>query len=1455
MPILPKIFKRHRTTSALEDDAKERQTSAPSSFPSRANATGGSYLSLPVPIPDLRRGTSLPQFVVTNTTGNANMQMPLPEVLKVLPPTPTSEQEKEVTDGMDAIWTGIAERGGGSKTEKVLNEVNAVTTIVVNTESSSDGVVGFVKDVVANEDVQAFGKTILEGVPALMSALETLTDVHPFLKAAYLPFKLIYHQETERRENDQRRTKLFHTIKEVMLVLLDLKRFPKDDRRPTPDGTTVLGRMAQICKDLRKDIEECYNVLNTQEKRSLAIKFLKATVWNKELAGYATRFTTRRDELQFALNIRTAVTVDEMNKNMEKMMQIFATMMTSQERDVGRWIQQNGGEKSVLDSSTKCAALVQYESTLVVSSGSGAASRSKAGSALSEEEQKKTEQKAIATLRKEYREDIQAVIQENLETYSKRFEMGLDDMGKDLGKKIQHQGDRVISYLKGGPHSRIKDKMVYQIWREQGWKGSVKTQQLVLAIRDYFVERMERSKIPPPPRDIVTKARPTSTVPTVDHDEDEDDPDMSAPLPDEWVMLHLLPKNFKSLQQALDPDSSGFTTISEINAFTGARPTSWSFPRWICYRATGWQLSATRYCSEIERIWVEMFLLKREVIVKMPGNTRYIDAYIDATWQHVTALTSSIQRYDTMTESTDWLTEKFSEYDLAQEALFRERLEKIQYDIDDADTVSLVLRGARLEDSIFVLIALLMRRNLLKMHIALQQELDYRELDGDSATLVWVVNALWERFLELKDQLQHQDVRDLKGAFEWISCGLFNHYFEWNNTVSPKFFMENDMSTSMPVWFPSLVPASIQDPSKLVGILAYRGSEVNPLPATEVEVQGAEASTSGPETTLSDAIVPERSSPVPTVEAYTSDKISLYAPTVDQVDPPTSDELAITGLWYGFHWTDKQQPFLPMIRMDLRCGQRDFYQRTLVLFHGSGNAPAGYAWTLNGRLNSEGQLDGVRSISFERWFVDGTGSDIRYNGTYDANREIIYGSFSRDIADGQFILKKVPDPLVLCSRPLVPTLDAKQLWSYACTAVLNKIRHEKPGLGLIWRRMTDFRRTVLLIYRDDRDSLKEEDYIEYSRIMKTFTFERAKNLYDVYFWHSRGCDPHPAGMQCQNCQTSLIRSRVICMDCKSTDKDWPERTLDLCRKPECLAVAKIESRPDMPHDSSHVLIKIRDFFHLKDWYNYRSRAGYGISAALGMYTEPVPDQSLLVPIPPSPTMSASGAPELPDVQSPVPESASKTDLQPLAEERAVVATRTDAPQSLPPLEIARDDDKGATSDPPVVSDSESARLLSRPVTPYEGFVPYTVCLACSEQIALPAWYCLDCYGRWICDKCDSIIDEMDPWDVQKRYREEVQADSHCLSHLLIWVTPTTKSSEGGDAAVKSQTGEDGSRDEAKSLDDGWDAIEKRLQVLVNERFEAVDKRLEDLDTRLTAGLENIERLLTSLISQKSPVAG
>jgi hypothetical protein len=87
------------------------------------------------------------------------------------------------------------------------------------------------------------------------------------------------------------------------------------------------------------------------------------------------------------------------------------------------------------------------------------------------------------------------------------------------------------------------------------------------------------------------------------------------------------------------------------------------------------------------------------------------------------------------------------------------------------------------------------------------------------------------------------------------------------------------------------------------------------------------------------------------------------------------------------------------------------------------------------------------------------------------------------------------------------------------------------------------------------------------------------------------------------------------------------------------------------------------------------------------------------------------------------------------------------------------------------------------------------------------------------------IDEMAPWDFQKRYRAENKADAHNIFHLLVRVTgPTlTDVKQGGEVSSK----------DASALPNEWERVEQRIIEAVNSH---VDKRLEEMESRLTAGL-------------------
>ncbi|KAF7375650.1 hypothetical protein MSAN_00454100 [Mycena sanguinolenta] len=1382
-----------------------------------------------------------------------------------------SSAQTDAMDSMGDIWRGINDRSGNtSETEKIINKISDTTSAVVNAASSTDGVVGFAKDVIANDTIKAVGNTFLEGIPTLMSALETLSEIHPFLKVAYLPFKLIYYQyairmpfaqfpnlfrETQRRDNDQRRTTLFGKIKDVMDVLLELKDFKKDDTRQTPDKKPVLGRLASLCKDMKKDIEECYNVLNAQEKRSLAIKFLKAASWNKELGVYASRFTNRRDELTFALSLRTAITIEEMNSNMRIMMKMFATMLTPQERDMELWISRNGGEKGVLGDDKKCAAMIKYEASLAASSSVSHVDKGRPGA----DEDARKEEKAIAALRKEYREDIGSIIQENLESYSKRFEMGLDELGKDLGNKIEHEADRLARIFRGGPHQRIEDKMIYHVWKDQGWKGSAKTWPLILALRDYFVERIKHGQLLQTSTDVGQNRHPVSTFPQKD-DDDNDDPeiDISVALPDIWMVSYLQVKHLRYLEQAIDPDASGFTTISEINAFTRARPEDWSLPRWISYWAIGWQIYATKYCVEIEELFNQMHLLKLEMAVKTPGNTRYVNDYIEGCWQHVTALTSSIERYS---GGELRFEEKFSPYIESQEAILKERLGKIQYDIDAIETVSLVLRGDRVEGSIFILLALLMRRHLAKMHLGLTQELDSRELWDDVDTITEVADAVWIRFVDLKEQFQLREAADLKPVFEWFSCGLFKNYWQWDNWLQTKHFMENDMKA----WTGDTIREL--DPSELVGILAYTdtpGPKTNEPSDTTTSDSVAIESATGEGTPITD---PE--SAVRTVEALSADQV-----TPAELNPssskPSEVEMSIPGTWYGFHWTETQQPFLAMVAFNVKCSERDPEFETETKISGDGFSANGNSFTLSGYMSSTGdQPAGSFSLNFQRIYEDGTW--IQYNGTFNPDREIMTGTFEHAIASGSCLFKKVPTSAIMCARPLVAEPNAKELWSFALNAVVNDLRQKKLSLSYIRERMIDIWHTLAFMHRDNVDLLTDpEEKAQYSKLLMKFSLEESAELNKLYQWYARSGDLQPAGYSCDGCGDSLVRSRVVCLECVSTD--YPERTVDFCSKPECVATESIPQRTDVEHHPDHMMVRFRDLLLLKDYFGIKQRAGYTLDWARSIYKDPTEDTSLTMPLPESPVAAV-------DLTEMVKDN-SNGETNPTIVEDAPTPTpipispqTKSAPQlGLPALDTTVSDSQPLASDPGTPS---SDGLLSAAVTPVETQVEEDQtlnCGICHERIVAPCWSCVTCYeSTWVCDACDKATNELSPWDYQKRYRAEVEAmggrddgSSHTVFHALVrFVCPKSDSTSSETNSKITHTAADAATPAQPSSNSSWDQIEKRIEELVtagfeavNTRFEAVnshvDKRLDEVEAKLESRLVNIERLLNLLVAAGQP---
>ncbi|KAJ6603091.1 hypothetical protein B0H10DRAFT_650166 [Mycena sp. CBHHK59/15] len=330
------------------------------------------------------------------------------------------------------------------------------------------------------------GKSILSGIPTLMATLKAISTVHPFVALAFLPFQFAYEQEMKRHDNERLRLSLFDSIKDVMLVLRETDGLgvTKHDERTEPNGTPLVSRLTELGQQMDKDIHTCYNVLDAMEKQKLILKVFKARGWNEKLAYWKDNFKKLQNDLHFALSLNTAKTVHDTRiqiTEIHKFIMEFEKYKTAEEHKIEGFLRARGGEKKVIDDESKCLELLKLQDELTVThdissnyASTAGASNYAAGASASNrrggQESGKAESRdkdAIAKLRKEYRTDVAVVIAENLDSFSKRLNLNLSRLRQDLKSDIHEEGSRMIKVFKSGPHMRVRDEIMRQVWKDQ----------------------------------------------------------------------------------------------------------------------------------------------------------------------------------------------------------------------------------------------------------------------------------------------------------------------------------------------------------------------------------------------------------------------------------------------------------------------------------------------------------------------------------------------------------------------------------------------------------------------------------------------------------------------------------------------------------------------------------------------------------------------------------------------------------------------------------------------------------------------------------------------------------------------------------------------------------------------------------------------------------------------------
>ncbi|KAH8107841.1 hypothetical protein BXZ70DRAFT_912936 [Cristinia sonorae] len=138
--------------------------------------------------------------------------------------------------------------------------------------------------------------------------------------------------------------------------------------------------------------------------------------------------------------------------------------------------------------------------------------------------------------------------------------------------------DAIIKRLDEGPHELIIDESMKLVWKDMRWRNTVKCRHFLDAVQDSFFTR------------FATLLKSTSNY----HQ-------------DQWTMTILSKSIFyPGVGDAIDADSTGFVSVTQLNNFLAMRPDGWSVPEWLSFWAVGWAQCNMTYRVRIHDKWNEI---------------------------------------------------------------------------------------------------------------------------------------------------------------------------------------------------------------------------------------------------------------------------------------------------------------------------------------------------------------------------------------------------------------------------------------------------------------------------------------------------------------------------------------------------------------------------------------------------------------------------------------------------------------------------------------------------------------------------------------------------------------------------------------------------------------------------------------------------------------------------------
>ncbi|KAH9171873.1 hypothetical protein EDB89DRAFT_2070429 [Lactarius sanguifluus] len=697
---------------------------------------------------------------------NAIREMPTPMPLPAgpgvfvnrttLPPTEMIPTISPESDLLAATWDEVKDGPKDVSVDRSLDVLGDATTAAQSNAAPFTPIITAAASAVGQTDI---GKVVKEGIdrffdgmPVLMNALDELKALHPFVGVVVLAFKAVYTLEQKRRDNEKKVIALYAEMKDMMGALLLLRKVQNDKLVGIED------RLKTLVERTADDIKLCSNECDTYAKKNLLAKVFLGPVWDDKLLNWVTLFSKRRQAFVLELSIRTSQGVDKANvkldvigdatraldKKMDVLKAMFEQLVSPEQKQLAATVAASGGVKALRNNDEMLLELEKIASRVpgALSAEGYRGPRAKASDVNS---------KADA-LRADVFEDPNAAVAKNQEVYFRKFEAQKHQIIDELRFVVERESDRVIQEMKGGPHNRIRDRTIYEIWTEMGWRGSVKARHFVLALRDHYLEKLA----------VEADGVPGTGGGSID----------SSRNPDTWAIKFVDVTRLQPISEAFDDDASGFITISEMNRFTGSRPADWSLPHWVAFWAVGYRASIIDYANKIEELLAKMEGIRAEVL---PPNRRAFDDYFRFVWEAVHTLTAAVTPEPGLSTS-----DRFKSHLEAEEARLSTNLKTVDYTIDGTDTLTLITGVGRIEKTVFPLIYLLLKRHYEIMRAMRTKVLDPREL-GSGRDSIYNVNVVtFQRMNDLTNIFIHQKHNPEK-QFQNFAYGIFKYLHSQND--------------------------------------------------------------------------------------------------------------------------------------------------------------------------------------------------------------------------------------------------------------------------------------------------------------------------------------------------------------------------------------------------------------------------------------------------------------------------------------------------------------------------------------------------------------------------------------------------------------------------------------------------------------------------------------------------